>query len=78
MKLDKSARTTDVIGLSKYTGYEFQILAFTFIGDGPNSTVKSKRTKEDGKKLILMIGKFNKAYFIIISPHCGTIERIRP
>ena len=76
MKLDVSARTTDVTGLSKYTEYEFQILAFTSVGDGPNSTVKSKRTKQDGKKLVLMINQFYKAYFII-SPH-HAIGHTRP
>ena len=56
---DKAVRTTDVIGLSKYTKYEFQVLAFTSVGDGPNSTVKSETTKEDGKELILIISKLN-------------------
>ena len=41
----------DVTGLDKYTEYEFQVLAFTFVGDGPNSSVEIIRTKEDGKKL---------------------------
>ena len=61
MKLinDKAVRTTDVSGLSKYTKYEFQVLAFTSVGDGPNSTVKSETTKEDGKKLVLIISKFH-------------------
>ena len=60
MKLinDKVVRTTDVFGLSKYTEYDFQVLAFTSAGDGPKSTVKSEMTKEDGKKLVLIIAKF--------------------
>ena len=60
MKLinDKAVRTTDVSGLSKYTKYEFQVLAFTSVGDGPNSTVKSETTKEDGRILVLIISKF--------------------
>ena len=37
-----------VIGLDKYTEYEFQVLAFTSAGDGPKSAVKVERTKEDG------------------------------
>ena len=45
--------TKVVTGLEKYTEYDFQVLAFTSVGDGPNSTVKSETTKEDGKKLIL-------------------------
>ena len=62
MKLinNKVVRTTDVSGLSKYTKYEFQVLAFTSVGDGPNSTVKSETTKEDGKKLVLIISKFHQ------------------
>ena len=42
--------TKDVTGLDKYTEYEFQVLAFTSAGDGPNSSVKVEKTKEDGKK----------------------------
>ena len=61
---NEAVRTTDVSGLSKFTTYEFQVLAFTSVGDGPNSTVKSKTTKEDGKKLALIICKF---YFLILN-----------
>ena len=46
---------TNVSELKKYTDYEFQVLAFTSIGDGPKSLPKVVRTKEDGKRL--------KAYF---------------
>ena len=42
-------RTRDVSGLEKYTEYEFQLLAFTSVGDGPKSSVHIERTKEDGK-----------------------------
>lgn len=41
--------TKAVIGLEKYTEYEFQVLAFTSIGDGPNSSAEVATTKEDGK-----------------------------
>ena len=41
--------TKDVAGLDKYTEYEFQVLAFTSVGDGPNGTVKVEKTMEDGK-----------------------------
>ena len=60
MKLinDRAVRTSDVSKLSKYTEYDFQVLAFTSVGDGPKSTVKSETTKEDGKKLVLIIAKF--------------------
>ena len=46
-----AARTKTVTGLAKYTEYEFQVLAFTSVGDGPRSSVKSKRTMQDGKRL---------------------------
>ena len=39
-----------VNGLEKYTEYEFQVLAFTLVGDGENSSVVVERTNEDGKK----------------------------
>ena len=55
---DGDALTRIVTGLNKYTEYEFHVLAFTSVGDGPNSTVKDERTKEDGKKSTLMISKF--------------------
>ena len=46
-----TSRTKDVTGLNKYTEYEFQILAFTSVGDGPNSSVAMRKTKEDGENL---------------------------
>ena len=46
-----ATRTRDVSGLDKYTEYEFQVLAFTSVGDGPKSSVLVERTKEDGKAL---------------------------
>ena len=38
-------------GLNKYTEYEFSVLAFTSAGDGPKTSIKVQRTKEDGKKV---------------------------
>ena len=46
---DRSAAT--VTNLTKYTKYEFQVLAFNYFGAGPNSSFKVVRTKEDGKRL---------------------------
>ena len=43
--------TKDVTGLNMYTEYEFQVLAYNSVGDGPNSTIKVEKTMEDGKKL---------------------------
>ena len=45
----------DVTGLFKYTEYEFQVLAFTSVGNGPKSSVKVERTMEDGKIIIMII-----------------------
>ena len=42
-----STLSTDVTGLHKYTKYEFQVLAFSSVGNGPSS-VKEVRTNEDG------------------------------
>ena len=41
----------DVTELDEYTEYEFQVLAFTPVGDGPKSSVELARTMEDGKHL---------------------------
>ena len=41
--------TKEVTGLHKYTEYDFQVLAFNFVGDGPNSSVEVERTRQDGK-----------------------------
>lgn len=68
---DKAILSKVVTGLAKYTEYEFQVLAFTSVGDGPNSTVNSETTKEDGKKLRLMISKFKShlpciSYYMVL------------
>ena len=46
-----STLTKVVTGLDEYTEYEFEVLAFTSVGDGPKSSVESERTIEDGKKM---------------------------
>ena len=38
-----------ITGLKKYTVYEFQLLAHTSLGDGPNSSVIVEKTMQDGK-----------------------------
>ena len=45
-----SVLSKTVTGLDKFTEYEFQVLAFTSVGDGPKSSVKVVRTKEGGKE----------------------------
>ena len=47
----RESRTKEVTGLDKYTEYEFQVLAFTSLGDGPKSSVEVERTLEDGENL---------------------------
>lgn len=42
-------RSKVVAGLDKYTEYEFRVLAFNSVGDGPKSSVRIERTNEDGK-----------------------------
>ena len=46
-----SIRNKAVAGLNEYTEYEFQVLAYTSVGDGPNSSKSFERTNEDGKKI---------------------------
>ena len=50
-----TTRTVPVTGLDKNTEYEFQVLAFTSVGDGPNSSVEVERTKEDGKSSTMTV-----------------------
>ena len=44
-----SVRAETVRELIKFTEYEFQLLAYTSVGDGPNSSVQFVTTMEDGK-----------------------------
>ena len=48
-----NALTYNATGLLKYTEYELQVLAFTKIGDGPNSSVLTTRTRQDGKTRVV-------------------------
>ena len=52
---NKGTLTKNVTGLEKYTDYEFEVLAYTPVGDGPNSSSITERTKEDGK---IYVGDF--------------------
>ena len=47
---NSTSRYALVTGLNVYTEYEFQILAFTSVGDGLNSSLEVKRTAEEGKR----------------------------
>ncbi|KAM7435782.1 Protein sidekick-1 [Porites harrisoni] len=44
---DGTVLSTTITGLGKFTGYEFQVSAFTCAGDGPRSSVVTERTSED-------------------------------
>ena len=47
-----TASSKDVTGLDIYTEYEFEVLAFTLVGDGPRSSpLVVVRTTRDGKTL---------------------------
>ena len=46
---DGATLNKTVTGLAKFTEYEFQVSAFSFHYDGPKSSVKVEKTKEDGK-----------------------------
>ena len=54
-------------GLDEYTEYEFQVLAYTSVGDGPKSSVKYETTMEDGKKVIKL---YTLLHPIITINHC--------
>ena len=47
---NSTSRYALVTGLNVYTEYEFQILAFTSVGNGLNSSLEVKRTAEEGKR----------------------------
>lgn len=47
---DGAIRVKTVTRLDKHTEYEFKILAFTSVGDGPNTAVRTMRTKEGAGK----------------------------
>ena len=49
----------DVTGLDIYTEYEFEVLAFTSVGDGPRSSpLVVVRTMKDGKNYKAMFKSF--------------------
>ena len=46
---NNSTLARNVTGLHKYTEYEFQVLAYSDVGNGPKSSVVLVTTNEDGK-----------------------------
>ena len=54
-----TASSKDVTGLDIYTEYEFEVLAFTSVGDGPRSSpLVVVRTMKDGKNCKAMFKSF--------------------
>ena len=54
-----TALSRDVAGLDIYTEYEFEVLAFTSVGDGPRSSpLVVVRTMKDGKNCKVMFKSF--------------------
>ena len=49
-----STLSIDITGLRKYSEYEFQVLAFSSVGNGPKSSVQEVRTNEDGMNCTFM------------------------
>ena len=46
---DGTVLSSTITGFGKFTGYEFQVSAFTYAGEGPGSSVVTERTSEDGQ-----------------------------
>ena len=54
-----TALSKDVTRLDVYTEYEFEMLAFTSVGDGPRSSpVVVAKTMKDGKNFKMMLKSF--------------------
>ena len=45
----QAKRSSALTGLSKFTCYDYQVLAYTSKGDGPPSSVQSFQTLQDGE-----------------------------
>ena len=55
-----SVLSYEVTGLGIFTKYEFQVLAFSIMGDGPSSAVKTVRTNAGGKYSL-------RSYFYVVA-----------
>ena len=66
-----TALSKDVTGLDIYTEYEFEVLAFTSVGDGPRSSPLVVRTMKDGKSFKLMLKSF-----LTESAWCSNSEKL--
>ena len=73
---DEATLAKNVTGLDKFTEYEFQVLAFTSVGDGPRSSVKVERTKEDhGKEDVINYSKPVHRAIFLTSENCPQIHK---
>lgn len=52
----------DVAGLDIYTEYEFEVLAFTSVGNGPKTSPVVVRTMKDGKSSQKMFNTFSSDF----------------
>ena len=55
-----STLSYEVTGLAIFTKYEFQVLAFSIVGDGPSSAVKTVRTNAEGTYSL-------RSYFYVVA-----------
>ena len=64
---DGSIQKKVVSELDVYTEYQFQVLAYTSVGDGQKSAEKYERTMEGGKKLIttLYVVQYQEADYVL-------------
>ena len=51
--------------MEKYTGYDIQVSAFTYAGEGPKSSVVTERTSEDGKTCAVNVGMETRTYTML-------------
>ena len=63
----------NVTGLDEYTEYEFQVLAYSSDGDGPNSSVEVERTMEDGMGQI----RKNDNVIVLVMVCCMFIKSVQ-
>ena len=57
-----TALSKDVTGLENNTEYEFEVLAFTSVGDGPKTSPVVVRTMKDGKSSQTMFYSFSSDF----------------
>ena len=71
-----SIRAETVRELMKFTEYEFQLLAYTLVGNGPNSSVQFAKTMEDGKWCHLKLMSFCEFSLQSVPPPFSTTNLV--